>query len=222
MNLPFDLTKVDTLIFDFDGTLHDGQNLSLPIYQKCLSNLFSKFKLSVGFPSDEKILEGFGKQTPDIYYSLLNTKDKKILSYFGNCIESQEVTAFNEGKGKLYPNVEETLYELKKRGYELAICTNARVDYFDAVVQRFDLPRFFKIMYAAGYYPGKDKNWMVGEIIKQVNTKHFAVIGDRFHDIEAAKSNQGIAIGCDYGFGKAEVKNAHIIISEIKKLLSLF
>lgn len=219
---PYDLSKVDTLIFDFDGTLHNGQYLSLPIYQECLRDLFSKFKMHLKFPSNQKILENFGKQTPDIYYSLLMTQNDEILSFFGNCVEKKEIEAFDSGKGVLYPGVEATLLELKNRGFQLALCTNARIDYFEAVVRRFGLQQYFPIMFAAGYHPGKDKKWMVREIIKKIDTHFFAVIGDRYHDIEAAKANQGVSIGCDYGFGYEEVKNADFIIPNFEKLLTLF
>ena len=77
-------------------------------------------------------------------------------------------------------------------------------------------------MYAAGMFEGKDKNWMVEQIVNKLGTASFAVIGDRYQDIEAAKSNNGIAIGCAYGFGLDEVKKADIIISDFTELLEIF
>ncbi len=216
------MAKVDTIIFDFDGTLHRGEILSLPIFHKCLHSLFKKFNINQNFPSDETILSQFGKQTEDIYPSLLKTNNSEIISTFGKCVEESEVAALQDGKGELYPEVEETLTDLKNRGFKLALCTNAREDYFEAIIVRFNLNQYFDLMMAAGQYPGKDKTWMIKNIIETLESKAFAVVGDRFHDIEAAKHNGGIAVGCTFGFGQKEVEKADIMISNLHELLSIF
>ncbi len=216
------LVLVDTIIFDFDGTLFKGETLSLPIFQECLSVLINKFHYNLKFPSDKEILSQFGKQADDIYQDLLQNATPDIINSFAECVETAEVTALRTGKGELFENVQETLQELKERGYKLALCTNAREDYFNATVSRFQLDRYFITMYAAGLFEEKDKNWMVQQIVHKLKTNSFAVVGDRYHDIEAAKVNNGIAIGCAYGFGFGEVKEADLIISDFKELLQIF
>ncbi|MHA1330861.1 MAG: HAD family hydrolase, partial [Candidatus Hodarchaeales archaeon] len=151
------LNQVDTIIFDFDGTIFNGRSLSLPIYKECLEKLSKKFNLESELPSESKILEQFGKQTPALYYSLLETSNEDMIKFLGDCVESAEVRAFSNNKGSLYPNVLETLKELKNRGYKLAICTNARSDYFEAAAKRFELQKYFDLLSAAGNYLGKDK-----------------------------------------------------------------
>ncbi|MFX0182683.1 MAG: HAD family hydrolase [Candidatus Hodarchaeota archaeon] len=222
MSSNLDLSQIDTIIFDFDGTLHQGEELSLPIFEHCLKSLYEKYRISKEYPTTEEILSQFGKQTEDIYPSLLKTNDPEIINFFSKCVEQSEVLAFNAGKGNLYPKVLETLNALKKRKFKLALCTNARVDYFEAVVKRFKLAEYFDLMAAAGQYPGKNKLWMVKNIVKELGAKSFAVVGDRHHDIEAAKANKGIAIGCTYGFGKDEVEKADIKITDFEELLSIF
>lgn len=217
-----ELLKIDTLIFDFDGTLHMGEKLSLPIFHECLQILYQKFQIVQDYPSDETILSQFGKQADDIYPSLLKTTDKQIIRTFEKCVEEAEIQGFYEGKGELYHNVESTLTTLKNRGFKLALCTNARVDYFEAAIEQFRLNEYFDEMMAAGQNPGKDKTWMVGKIIKKLRSSHFAVVGDRIHDIQAAKNNRGIAIGCEYGFGRKEVEEADLQILKFEELLTIF
>ncbi|MFX0013886.1 MAG: HAD family hydrolase [Candidatus Hermodarchaeota archaeon] len=217
-----ELFKIDTIIFDFDGTLHNGETLSLPIFHKCLHALYNEFKMAQKFPSNDTILSQFGKQADDIYPSLLKTTEPKIIKTFEKCVEEAEVKAFKEGKGELYHDVERTLINLRKRGFKLALCTNARIDYFEAAIERFSLNKYFDLMIAAGQHPGKNKTWMVRKILETLESKHFAVVGDRSHDIEAAKNNGGLAIGCEYGFGQKEVKKANIQISHFKELLTIF
>ena len=82
--------EVDTIIFDFDGTLHRGEVLSLPIFHECLHSLYEKYDIPQNFPSDETILSQFGEQTEDIYPSLLKTNDPEIILTFGKCVEEAE------------------------------------------------------------------------------------------------------------------------------------
>ena len=216
------LSKIDTIIFDFDGTIHDGEKLSLPIFHECLQSLYKTFEIKKEYPSDETILSQFGKQADDIYPSLLGTTNQEIISTFEKCVEEAEVQAFLEGKGVLYPNVESTLHALKEQQFRLALCTNARTDYFEAAVEIFSLNKYFDEMMAAGQNPGKDKTWMISKIILKLRSRHFAVVGDRIHDIEAAKNNGGIAIGCTYGFGRKEVEKADLQITQFEELLTIF
>lgn len=218
------LSHIKTLIFDFDGTLHRGEALSLEIFQECLDKVNRFHQIFEERPSDSKILSQFGRQAKEIYPDILTTSDPKVVQEFAECVEQAEVQAFNTGKGELYPQVTETLMTLKKRDYKLAMCTNARKDYLEAALARFNLSPYFEEIFAAGLYPGKNKQWMVKEILNQLGSKNssFAVIGDRIHDIAAAKSNGGIAIGCSYGFGGDEMDSADLTISAFDELLDLF
>ena len=220
----FTSKSVDTIIFDVDGTLFNGQSLSLPIFKDCLSILIDEFHFNLPFPSDKEILSHFGKQADDIYIDLLQNAPQEVINSFAECVEKAEVAMLKKGGGELYNNVPNVLSELKNRGYKLAICTNAREDYFNAIVERFQFKNYFQLMLAAGLFINKDKVWMVSEIIKKMNlkSKKFVVVGDRHHDIDAAKANNGLSIGCAYGFGFGEVEKADIIINDFKELLDIF
>jgi phosphoglycolate phosphatase len=176
-----------------------------------------KYGIPKEIPSDTEILSQFGKQTEEIYPSILHSTDLNVIDEFSECIETAEIQAFDEGKGKLYPKVLKILNVLKLHGYRLALCTNARIDYFEAIVRNFPLDNYFDLMFTAGQYPGKDKTWMVRRIIEKLQPQHFAVVGDRVHDFEAAKANKGIAIGCSYGFGSNEVEKADLVINAFEE-----
>lgn len=215
--------SVDTIIFDVDGTLFNGQSLSLPIFKNCLSILIDEFHYNLPFPSDKEILSHFGKQADEIYADLfLQKAPPEVINSFAECVEKAEVFELRNEGGELYNNVPTVLSKLKDRGYKLAICTNAREDYFHAIVERFQFKKYFEVMLAAGLFVKKDKVWMVQEILKKLESKEFAVVGDRYHDIEAAKANNGLSVGCAYGFGFGEVKKADYIIEEFNNLLTIF
>ena len=216
------LSQVDTIIFDFDGTLFKGETFSLPIFQECLTILIDEFQYNLDFPSEEKILSQFGRHSNDIYQTLLQNAKPDVIESFAECIENAEVKTLENGGGELYEGVPEVLIELKNRGYKLALCTNARKDYLEAVTKRFQLSNYFSVMYAEGQHNWKSKDWMISQIIKNLRTENFAVVGDRHHDIEAAKVNRGLSIGCAYGYGFGEVKKADLVINDFRELLNLF
>ena len=222
MQKSFTNRSVDTIIFDVDGTLFNGQSLSLPIFRNCLTKLIMEFNYDLPFPSDKEILSQFGKQTSEIYPDLLVNATPEMINSFGECVEKTEIARLKNDGGHLFNNVPTVLNNLKKRGYKLAICTNARKDYFRTMVERFKFNEYFQVMLAAGLFIDKDKNWMVQEIIKKLKSKSFAVVGDRHHDIDAAKANNGISVGCAYGFGFEEVEKADFIINDFQELLNIF
>jgi HAD superfamily hydrolase (TIGR01549 family) len=214
-------SKIDLIIFDFDGTLFKGETFSLPIFHNCLGRLYSKFTITQDYPSDNTILSQFGKQADDIYKDLFGSTNVKIINYFSRCVEQKEVESFKKGEGELFPDIVKVLSVLKKNKYKLAICTNARKDYIEAAIDRFNLNRYFDEIAAAGMFPGKDKKWMVQNLVKKLSSSHFMVVGDRYHDIEAAKINNGISVGCKYGYGRKEIEEADVIISRFIELLSI-
>ena len=214
--------NVDTIIFDVDGTLFNGQSLSLPIFKNCLSILIDELHYNLPFPSDKKILSQFGKQADDIFTDLLPEAPPDVINSLTECVQKAEISDLQNGRGELFNNVLNVLSILKDRGYKLAICTNAPKGYFSAMVERFQFKNYFQVMLAAGLFVNKDKVWMVQEILKKLNSKDFAVVGDRHHDIEAAKANNGLSVGCAYGFGLEEVEEADFIINNFQELLSIF
>lgn len=215
------LSKIDLIIFDFDGTLFKGETFSLPIFHNCLRNLYSKFTITHDYPSDETILSQFGKQADDIYKDLFGSTNVEIITYFSRCVEQKEVESFKKGGGELFPDIVKVLSILKKNEYKLAICTNARKDYIEAAIDRFNLDRYFDEIVAAGMFPGRDKKWMVQNISERLNSNHFMVVGDRYHDFEAARANNGISVGCKYGYGGREIEKAEVVISTFVELPSI-
>ena len=123
MSLKAVLSKIDLIIFDFDGTLFQGEKFSLPNFHYCLRKVYKKFQLDKEYPSDEIVLSQFGKQVEDIYNDLFGSNEIEIIEYFSNCVETAEMKSFKDGKGELFPDVEKTLSILKNQGYKLAICT---------------------------------------------------------------------------------------------------
>jgi len=124
--------------------------------------------------------------------------------------------------GALYPNVVETLIELKNLGYRLFIASNGLKDYVDGVLSSFRINHLFEAIYSAGEYKTETKKELVNKLLNDFNIKKAVMVGDRSSDVEAGKVNNLFIIGCNFGFSSnGELKEADEIITNFKQLIDL-
>lgn len=72
------------------------------------------------------------------------------------------------------------------------------------------------------YIQTLDKGDLVQTILKKYDIKNAAVVGDRLSDINAAKDNELIAIGCNFDFAQAsELAQADFVIDELIELKTI-
>lgn len=209
------LKDVKLLIFDLDGTLFQTIGPETESVKMSLRDM--------GLEVDnleEKVKGYIGKTTEESYKSLLPSDqlhrweelEEKVLKYFNEAILKN---------GESFPGVIETLQALKQRGYKLALYSNAPIGYFEYVPDYLGITKFFD------YAECVDENNLTKPVlINKIKTKlgelNAAVVGDRIHDIEAAKENGLISIGALYGYGKEEAEKADLTINEFSDLLKIF
>ena len=102
------------IVFDFDGTLLDTDQLIVDSWQA----VFKRFR---GKEADENlILSTFGETVANTTKELFADEDadEVLAVYRGYQAEH------SKGAYKLYPGIEELLGELKRRGYSLSIVTS--------------------------------------------------------------------------------------------------
>jgi len=117
--------------------------------------------------------------------------------------------------------VKETLDILRKRGYKLALYSNASVQYFNSSISALNIRDYFDYVECI-----QENNLTKTELVQKIKNKfgnsEAAVIGDRTHDIEAAKENNALSIGVLYGYGGKEPEQADITVSKFSDLLDIF
>lgn len=213
--------KKGTIFFDFDGTLHE----TMKIYGPAL-DIARKFLI-------ENNVEFHGL-TPELYHTYLGynademwedvLRDanfdlaQKVKMMVGRAMDEN----LENGVGRLYPNTESTLGELKNRGYTLIYISNARNSYYEKVKKIYKLDRFFERFLTSQMYNEIPKE----EIISQVKNEFpapFSIVGDRFFDMVAGKKNGIKTVFCSYGYGeKKEGEEADFKIDSIEELLDIF
>lgn len=110
------MKRIDTIIFDLDGTLINTNNIIIESFKEVF-----RVHYPTNMPDTDKILsfigptlhQTFGEYTDDI--SKINEMIKTYRDFY---------VVYEVGNHELYPDVIEVLVELKQRGYNLAILTS--------------------------------------------------------------------------------------------------
>lgn len=215
-----ELTNVKSIIFDFDGTLHNTLKIYYPAFSSGVEFL-RKHGFAKDFKLNEKNVSRFLGEKPNFAYDLIadgadDSLKREVMALVGKKMDEN----IKNGIGELYDNSLKVLEKLSK-DYDLYILSNCRESYLDTALDVYNIKKYFKKCFAAETYAFIPKD----EIIKKErqNIKEEIIfVGDRHHDMEAACKNNLKSIFCSYGFGNAEEgKDANYKISSIGELLNL-
>ena len=106
-----------------------------------------------------------------------------------------------------YPGIPEMLAALHATGRPLCLATSKRRDFAERVVEYLGFSHYIPTVYGA--LPGgglDDKKDMLHELLRVegYDPAGTVMVGDRLHDIEAAKANNLRSIGVLWGYGGRE------------------
>ncbi len=210
---------VNLIIFDMDGTIVP----SLPAVYESIKRAFAKLGWEVTF-SAEEINQFFGLTTTSTkggLYEFITPSDSHLtIPEVREKVRQEYAEAFRE-MAQPYPGVKETLKTLRKRGYQLAQYTNASSMYLDVIMSILDLRKYYDYIECV-----QENNLTKSELVRKIRERFggltAAVVGDRWHDIEAARETGSLAIGALYGYGGEEPEKADITIKSFGELLEIF
>lgn len=205
-----------TVFFDYDGTLHDTMAVYGQAFRVGYESLVRAGWAKPREFSDEWISRWLGWTIPDMWHAFMPNLPDEVWEPASRTIGEEMNRLMDRGCDRLFPGVPEMLDRLVARGYDLAILSNSVRSYMDRHRADFGLDRWFSAYYIVGDYPGMEK-WEYFQVALG-NGKHegpFALVGDRFHDIDAAVRAGVPAVGCAYGFGDpGELDRASAIVQE--------
>lgn len=207
----FKFNDVNLLIFDFDGTLC----LSDEAVLKVLKKAFSEANIDVAVDKN-KIISNAGKPAEQFYKSILGANYSHLWKELSDKYDSI-IPQFET----VIPGVKETLKILRDRNYNLALYSNCAVSYFNSIFRYLKIKDCFDYTECVGEN-NLTKTELVGKIISKFPNSKSATVGDRIHDIEAAKENNILSVGALYGYGKDEPKKADVTINKFSDLLNIF
>lgn len=210
------------LIFDMDGTLFQTNK----ILEISLEDTFNQLRTMQLWEKEtpiEKYREIMGVHLPVVWETLLPTHSNEVREQANEFFHEKLVTNINDGNGALYPHVEEVFDYLKNNNCSIYIASNGQRDYLKTIVDYYNLDKWVMETFSIQQIPSQDKADLVKSILLKYQIEKGAVIGDRLSDINAAKNNRLISIGCKFDFAQEdELAQADIIIDSLLELIPIF
>lgn len=188
-----------TIVFDFDGTLHD----SMYIYRIALLRGYQLLvDRGVAPPrefSDSYIMGNIGLNCEDAWERMCPDLPWSVTTEAADRVGQVMDELIDDGTARLFPGVPDMLEQLKGGGHELVFLSNCRNAYRDAVRRTFGFDRWFGHYYTAEQFGGIPKE-RIFETIRDEVPGPYIVVGDRDKDWALAQAHGLPFIGCLYGY----------------------
>lgn len=217
------MERIRTIVFDYDGTLHDALAIYAPAFHLAYDYLIALGYIPEGsLISDQEIGSWLGYSSVETWERFMPSLPISVSTVCSAMISEAMIAYIQSGKARLYEGSLKVLSALKEAGFELVFLSNCRRAYMEAHQKLFKLENYF-----SGFYCGEDYGFAPKhEIFKEIKAMYpggFAIVGDRFHDMEAASRYKVMGIGCSYGYGAIEeLKEAKAIVKDINEVEALF
>ena len=177
------------VIFDVDGTLQDSLRWWAGVARAGVAALAQRLAIPIPTPGDELACSVVGKPDPEIWICLLPEALAPHWALLRDCIIPLETEVLFGGEDYLFPGTRELLTGLRREGVKIALASNCRQQYFDAVLDGQGLRAYVDKPYCLDSEGVRDKSDMLGRALVEFGTRDAIMVGDRENDAIAAKKH---------------------------------
>ena len=186
--------KPELLIFDWDGTLMDSEARIVACMQAAASDL----KFTVPDPDNIRNIIGLGLMEaiatlfPELDMGRVVAMSERYRHHF---------LRENETPSSLFPGADETIRELARSGYLLAVATGKGRRGLDLVLEATGLSDCFQTTRCADETLSKPHPEMLFQILDQLNVspERALMIGDTEYDLQMARNAGVRSVAVSYG-----------------------
>ncbi|MBQ6453124.1 MAG: HAD family hydrolase [Coriobacteriales bacterium] len=207
------------MVFDYDGTLHEGLRIYKPALQKAWDYL-----VAIGYEEprqlrDEDCARWLGINVWDMWAGLAPEAPDYIHDCCIRIVQGHMKELVERGEARLFPGVPEMLASLAADGYDMVVLSNCKHDYKELHLASFGLMRWLRGFYAAEDFGFAPKPQIFRAIEADFPGRRFVVAGDRYKDLEVAREFGLPSVGCLYGYGgREELADATVLVSDVREL----
>ena len=188
-----------TVIFDFDGTLHDSMYIYRMALQRGYQLLVDRGIVPAREFSDGYIAANIGLNCEDAWARMCPDIPWSTTSEAAALVGQVMDELIDNGTARLFPGVPEMLEQVKDAGHTPVFLSNCRNAYRDSVRRTFGFDRWFGHYYTAEQFDGAPKE-VIFETIREDVPGPYVVVGDRDKDVALARAHGLPCIGCTYGY----------------------
>ncbi|NOH96553.1 phosphoglycolate phosphatase [Vibrio sp. 99-70-13A1] len=221
------LSSIKLIAFDLDGTLLDSvPDLAVAADQACQELGFSAV-------SEEEVRDYVGNGADVLIGRSLSRSITVSSELEPELLKKARILFddFYERSGHklshLYPSVKETLAELNKAGFTMALVTNKPSKFVPDVLAQHGIDKYFVDVLGGDSFPEKKPNpvalnWLLEK--HGVKPEEMLMVGDSSNDIKAAKNAGCHSFGLTYGYNHGEpisASNPDYVADNIAQLLDV-
>ena len=192
-----------TILFDVDGTLCDPGKSMI----ECAKYALSKFNIHE--TNEENLRRLIGPPLEHAfqdYYNFDEIKAGQAVAYFRDMMQREGIQLY-----EAYPGIHHLLDELQKSGKQLAVVTS-KIDHIaKETLTKTGLIQYFDFVSAQQPNIVVKKEDVLAKALSELNivdNSMVVMIGDRRHDVEAAKAHNINSVGVLWGYGdRNELEN---------------
>ncbi len=208
--------KITTIIFDMDGVLINSE----PTHQKMGREQFEALGLNI---SDEEFMSYVGTSSINMWTRIINkhglNEDPYDLLLKGR---GKYIKVLKEGKVPMVEGAMDLVKRLHKKGYKLVVASSASRKTVEAVLDYFDLQKYFIAKIAGDEVEHSKPNPEIFlKIAKAVGSSpdECLVIEDSSNGVKAAK-DAGMACVAykNHGTGIQDLSQADMIVTDLSEI----
>lgn len=191
---------ITNVLLDLDGTLSDP---ALGI-TNCIA--YALARLGVAAPPAHDLHFAIGPPLRGTFATLLATKETVIIEH-AMAFYRERFADTGLFENIVYDGVAEMLAALKAQNYRLLLATAKPHVYARRILDHFSILVSFDGIYGSELDGTRQhKGDLLAHLfaLERINPRSAVMIGDRHHDIDAARANGCRAIGVTYGYGSAD------------------
>lgn len=209
------------VIFDLDGTLANTYPGIFNSYQ------YACEQLGIESPTDKVVGEAIGAPLLEVFENRFNLP--KDIAIEG----TKQYRTYYAKQGLLeaeaYEGMNETLAELKARGYLLGVATLKKEDFAVTILENLGLAKYFDVIVGMNEGDSLTKAQMLEKVAQTLScdVESAALVGDSSYDAIGAKDASVKFVPVTYGFGFTNKEQANVydnigIVDAAKELLNIF
>ena len=212
------MSGVGALLFDLDGTLTDNY---LGIAR---SIRYALERLGADEPDEATLRRCVGPPLRVSFAALLDTDDAATIER-AIALYRERFADLGWRENVVYEGIPEAMASLAEASRPIYLCTSKPEVYARRIVDLFGLREFLSGVYGAdlaGRYD--DKVTLLAHLAatERLDASRATMVGDRSHDVRAARMNGARAVGVLWGYGSAEeLAGADAIVGSPAELVAV-
>jgi phosphoglycolate phosphatase len=178
----------DLVVFDIDGTLHDAFAWWAPLIRRGLQEFAGRTGIPIALPDDTAACAVVGMKDAGVWAPFLPPDQQHRWRDLRALVLPLELAELQAGRDHLFPGIRPLLADLRRRGVLLALASNCRQQYLDAICRGQGLGEATDWQYCLDSPGVTSKTDMLRCAVAAARARRPVMVGDREPDLEAARA----------------------------------